>query len=101
MVLVSMSYRVKSGKLEESVQTFNRIFDIMIHAVGHDHSHLYQLQGDHCEFLVVSQWRTAEDFEQFAASQEFIQTECEHMRGLLDGVVVRHVYDPVEAAALA
>ena len=71
MTTIGMHYDVKPGKEEEFEQGFLKTLDLLSRLPGHVESHLYEDVALRGSYVILSQWKTKEDYEAFLRSEAF------------------------------
>ena len=71
MTTIGMHYDVIPGKEEEFEKGFAGVLDHLKIVPGHLESKLYEDVLSTGSYLIMSQWKTKEDFEAFIHSPEF------------------------------
>jgi heme-degrading monooxygenase HmoA len=71
MTTIGMHYDVREGKEEEFEQGFLRTLDLLKRLPGHVESHLYEDVAARGSYVILSQWKSREDFDAFLRSDAF------------------------------
>ncbi len=71
MVTIGMNYRVREGKEEIFENAFQRVFEALEGADGHDASRLYRAVDTGRDYLIVSRWSSEDAFQAFVRSDSF------------------------------
>jgi heme-degrading monooxygenase HmoA len=71
MTTIGMHYDVIAGKEEEFEKGFLATLEFLRTLPGHVESHLYEDVASTGSYLIMSQWRTREDFDAFLRSDAF------------------------------
>jgi heme-degrading monooxygenase HmoA len=71
MTTIGMHYEARPGKEEEFEKGFLGVLDFIKTLQGHVESHMYEDVADAGSYVILSEWKTKEDFEAFIHSDEF------------------------------
>ena len=71
MVTIGMNYNALPGKNEIFENAFRGVLKAMQDIDGHDTSHLYSDVDDPQNYLIVSDWNSKDDFDDFIKSDAF------------------------------
>jgi heme-degrading monooxygenase HmoA len=66
-----MQYDVKPGKEQEFVKGFLGVLEVLKTMPGHIESHMYEDVASAGSYVILSEWKTKEDFAAFMASDAF------------------------------
>jgi heme-degrading monooxygenase HmoA len=85
MTTIGMHYEVIPGKEKEFETGFLGVLEHLKSVAGHTESHLYENVAVEGSYLILSQWKTKQDFEAFIHSPEFAKVvswgKAEILRG--------------------
>lgn len=71
MTTIGMHYDVKPGKEQEFVKGFLGVLEVLKSMPGHIESHMYEDVASVGSYVILSEWKTREDFAAFMASDAF------------------------------
>ena len=71
LTTVGMHYDVIPGKEEEFVRGFLGVLEVLKTLPGHVESQMYEDVQSTGSYLILSQWKTKEDFDAFLKSDAF------------------------------
>ncbi len=71
MTTIGMHYDVIAGKEEEFEKGFLGVIELLKTLPGHVESHLYEDVASVGSYVILSEWKTKEDFDAFLKSPEF------------------------------
>ncbi len=74
MTTIGMQYEVIPGKEEEFEKGFLGVLDVLKTLPGHVESHMYEDVASVGSYVILSEWKTREDFQKFLQSPEFKST---------------------------
>ena len=66
-----MHYDVKPGKEEEFEKGFLGVLEVLKSMPGHVESHMYEDVASTGSYVILSEWKSKEDFAAFMASDAF------------------------------
>jgi heme-degrading monooxygenase HmoA len=92
MTTIGMHYDVISGKEREFKDGFLKVVDHLKTVAGHVESHLYQDVAVPGSFLILSNWTTQQDFQNFIRSDAFKQVTSWGKSEILRGKPTHKVY---------
>lgn len=85
MTTIGMHYDVIPGKEEEFERGFLGVLEHLKSLSGHVESHMYEDVASVGSYVILSQWKTKEDFDRFMKSPEFAKVvawgKAEMLRG--------------------
>ena len=71
MTTIGMQYEVIPGKEDEFEQGFLKVLEFLKTLPGHIESRMFEDVASVGSYLILSQWRSREDFDRFIHSDEF------------------------------
>jgi heme-degrading monooxygenase HmoA len=71
MTTIGMRYEVRSGKEEEFEKGFLTTLEALRELPGHIESHLYEDVACRGSYIILSRWRSREDYGNFLRSEAF------------------------------
>ena len=71
MTTIGMHYDVIAGKEEEFERGFLGVLEHLKTLPGHVESHMYEDVASVGSYVILSQWKTKDDFDRFMKSPEF------------------------------
>lgn len=85
MTTIGMYYDVIPGREEEFKKGFLGVLEVLKSLSGHVESHLYEDVQSAGSYVILSQWKSKEDFQKFLQSPEFAKAvawgKAEILRG--------------------
>ena len=85
MTTIGMHYDVIPGKEEEFERGFLGVLEHLKTLPGHVESHMYEDVASVGSYVILSQWKTKDDFDRFMKSPEFAKVvawgKAEMLRG--------------------
>lgn len=86
MVTIGMNYCVRAGKERVFEDACAKVIEVMSSDEGHDRSEIYRKIGEgKPTYLIVSRWKSEEDFRAFVASDAFRKVTSWGALNILDG----------------
>lgn len=93
MTTIGMRYDVIAGKEQEFKDGFRNVIEHLKTVTGHVESHVYEEVGVAGTFLILSQWKTKQDFEAFIHSDVFRKVTSWGRSEILRGRPQHKVYN--------
>ena len=93
MTTIGMHYDVIPGKEQEFKSGFLNVIAHLKTVPGHEESHLYEDVSSPGSFLILSQWKTHEDFNAFIKSEAFNKVTAWGKAEILRGRPRHKVYE--------
>ncbi|MGD1277417.1 MAG: antibiotic biosynthesis monooxygenase [Tepidisphaeraceae bacterium] len=92
MTTIGMHYDVIPGKEQEFEQGFDDVLEKLKQTLGHVESHLFKSVAAPGSYLIMSQWKSREDFDAFLRSDAFKQVTAWGRAEILRGRPKHKIY---------
>ena len=92
MTTIGMQYDVRAGKEEEFENGFLKTLEILKSLPGHVESHLYEDVASRGSYIILSRWKSREDYEAFLRSDAFRSAVAWGRAEILRSRPRHHVY---------
>jgi len=92
MTTIGMHYDVIPGKEQEFEQGFGDVLEKLKQTPGHVESHLFKSVAAPGSYLIMSQWKSREDFDAFLRSDAFKQVTAWGRAEILRGRPKHKIY---------
>jgi len=96
-----MNYEILEGKKDAFEKKFAIVMDVMAKTDGHVQTHLYKDVFQERFYLIVSEWKTRSNFDNFVQSEEFKKVTAWGSANILAGRPKHEVYGADSGAPLA